>query len=262
MARATTWFVRLRHRAGSFLGQYPAIYLPAARLSHRLATTIDARRTHQRNPDARPPPLGPSTDVVIEGFPRSANTFAVAAFRLAQPADVRIAHHRHAPAQVLGAAKIGVPALVLIREPEEAILSYVTRHPEIGMRQALKDYIRFYERVLPHRGRFVCATFKEVTSDFARVTRRLNDRFGTSFEEFVHTDEHVQEVFRRMDRYHAVRFGGEETFASMGARPSDERIPLMDAQRAEFHGESLSQERARAHALYEILARPEADSPR
>ena len=35
--------------------------------------------------------VGEDTDIVIEGYPRSANTFAVAAFRLAQPATPRIA---------------------------------------------------------------------------------------------------------------------------------------------------------------------------
>ena len=40
------------------------------------------------------------TELVIEAFPRSANTFATVAFQLSQPAPVRVAHHLHAPAQV------------------------------------------------------------------------------------------------------------------------------------------------------------------
>ena len=37
------------------------------------------------------------TELVIEGFPRSANTFAVLAFDYAQPDDVKLAHQLHAP---------------------------------------------------------------------------------------------------------------------------------------------------------------------
>ena len=43
------------------------------------------------------------TQMVIEGFPRSGNTFAVFAFRHAQRRDIRVAHHLHAPAQVIRA---------------------------------------------------------------------------------------------------------------------------------------------------------------
>jgi hypothetical protein len=46
-----------------------------------------------------------TTQLVIEGFPRSGNTFAVVAFEQAQRQSVRIAHHLHAPAQVMLAAR-------------------------------------------------------------------------------------------------------------------------------------------------------------
>ncbi|MEW6059376.1 MAG: hypothetical protein AB1551_04425, partial [Actinomycetota bacterium] len=67
-------------------------------------------------------PLGPSTDLVIEGYPRSANTLAVSAISAAQPGPIRIAHHLHAPGHVIAAIRRGVPVLVLVREPEEAVI--------------------------------------------------------------------------------------------------------------------------------------------
>jgi len=56
------------------------------------------------------------TEVVIDGFPRSGNTFAVVAFRQAQSRRVSVAHHGHVPALAIEAHRRGVPALVLIRE--------------------------------------------------------------------------------------------------------------------------------------------------
>src|SRR5207247_8264431 len=45
------------------------------------------------------------TEICIEGFPRSGNTFAVIAFQQAQTRTVSIAHHVHAPGSVIGAAR-------------------------------------------------------------------------------------------------------------------------------------------------------------
>src|SRR2546427_7470725 len=58
---------------------------------------------------------GPGTDILIEGFPRSANSFSVAAFRLAQGPPVEVAHHTHAPANAIAAFRRHIPALILIR---------------------------------------------------------------------------------------------------------------------------------------------------
>jgi len=68
-----------------------------------------------------------ATELVIEGFARSGNTFAVAAFSLAQPRPVRLAHHLHAPAQVLLAARMGIPCIVLVRDPVDAVASRLIR---------------------------------------------------------------------------------------------------------------------------------------
>ena len=57
------------------------------------------------------------TQIVIEGFPRSGNTFAVVAFQQAQRESVRVAHHLHMPAQVIRAAHLGIPILLLVGSP-------------------------------------------------------------------------------------------------------------------------------------------------
>lgn len=117
-----------RFSARSFVGQYPFPYLMLQRLRPRRRHLVVAR----------------DTEIVIEGYPRSANTFAVAAFMLAQERPVKMAHHLHAPAQVIRAVKWGIPTLLLIRQPEDAVLSLLIREPGISAERALRDYIRFY----------------------------------------------------------------------------------------------------------------------
>jgi hypothetical protein len=171
---------RARHRCRARLSESPALYLPFARLKY---------------PGPSPEVISSATELVIDGYTRCASTFAVYALQLAQPVPVRLAHHLHAPAQLVAAARAGVPALAVIREPREAILSQLVREPDVDMRDALVAFTRFYRRLLPCRDRMVVAGFEEVTKDFGAVTRRVNDRFGTAFAEFEPTEQNTSRCF-------------------------------------------------------------------
>jgi hypothetical protein len=166
------------------LAEWPALYLPLARVKYR-----------------RPGPqvVGRDTKLVIDGYTRSAVTFAVFAFQMAQDLPVRVAHHLHAPAQLIEAARRGVPTLAVIREPEEAILSAMIREPYVGTKAAFAAYARFYERLLPYRSAMVAAGFEDVTSNFGSVIRKVNERFGTRFREFEHTPQNVQACFNLVE---------------------------------------------------------------
>ena len=171
---------RARHRLRTRFAESPALYLPFARLKY---------------PGPSPEVISSATELVIDGYTRCASTFAVYALQLAQPVPVRLAHHLHAPAQLVAAARAGVPALAVIREPREAILSQLIREPDVDMRDALAAFARFYRRLLPWRNRMVVAGFEEVTKDFGAVTRRVNDRFGTAFAEFEPTEQNTNRCF-------------------------------------------------------------------
>ena len=171
---------RARHRFRTRLSESPTLYLPIARVKY---------------PGPSPEVISPATELVIDGYTRCASTFAVYALQLAQPGPVRLAHHLHAPAQLVAAAQAGVPALAVIREPREAILSQLVREPDVALRDALIAYTRFYRRLLPCRDRMVVADFDEVTTDFGAVTRRVNDRFGTAFAEFEPTEQNTKRCF-------------------------------------------------------------------
>jgi hypothetical protein len=160
---------RVRHRVRTLASEHPVVYLPFAR---------------RKYPGPSPRVVGPGTQVVIDGYTRSASTMAVYAFQLAQPAPVRVAHHLHAPAQLMAAAKRGLPTIAVVREPRGAVLSQVVREPGVDLLDALYAYRRFHASLMTCRRSFVIADFAEVTGDFGSVVRRVNDRFGTSFGVF------------------------------------------------------------------------------
>jgi hypothetical protein len=209
----------------------------------------------RRGPGQFLAPIRAETEIVIEGFPRSGNTFVVAAFHQAQrPLDVKIAHHAHVPAQLIEAVRRSVPALALVREPEEAVLSFVVREPGLGVRQVLRGYVRFHEPLLALRRGVVVATLDQATSDLGPVVQRVNRRFGTTFVPFQHTPENVARVMAMIERGDLNTFGSAAMAERGGGRPSGTREPLKDALRTEYRSGSLAGLRRRAERAYATLA--------
>jgi hypothetical protein len=199
----------------------------------------------------------PDTQLVIEGFPRSGNSFARRAFVMAQNESFdksRIAHHMHVPAQVVRAARWRIPTLVLLRRPKDAVLSFAVWDP-ISVDQALRYYLSFYQTVEKYRDAYVLGLFEEVTEDFGQVIKRMNDRFGTTFSLFRHDEENVGKVFAGMETYARTKYGGTQWERKLH-RPSAVKERMK--HEIEHDLENPKQERliAEAEAVYDRLTNP------
>jgi hypothetical protein len=198
-----------------------------------------------------------ATEICIEGFLRSGNTFSVIAFQHAQPRVVSIAHHVHAAGAVIAAAEMGTPTLVLIRQPEESVLSYVIRWPSLTIGQALRGYIRFYGPLVPYRDRFVVGRFEEVTTDLGGVIRRVNERFGTDFVPYECSEENEREVRAELDAWDANTHRREGGAAELGrGRPTREKQARKAVLRDAYRAPSRTRTRAHAEALYRTITSP------
>ncbi len=124
---------------------------------------------------------GPGMDFVIDGFPRSGNSFAHYALLHCGRRDMRIAHHVHAPAQIIIAARLGIPALVVLREPAEAVAGALVKNPRFRAADLLCAYRLYYASLLPLAAHFVVSPFEVAIEDFGAIIARLNARFGTDF---------------------------------------------------------------------------------
>ena len=254
---------RVRHRVRTQIFEYPALYMPFARYKYR---------------GHSPEVLSSQTELVIDGYFRSANTFSVHAFQMSQERPVRLAHHLHAPAQLITAARRGVPVLLLLRKPEGAILSELL-YDNVALPDALDAYSRFHTCLLPYLDSFVVGEFEQVTHDFGSVIRQLNARFGTSFAEFKHTDETARETFELMNlrgTLSEIVYSFESGLISLEELrrqipdlerqaqpqhfrrawvPSEDRARLKPALQERWHDPSMSQRRARAESVYrQVLA--------
>jgi hypothetical protein len=206
----------------------------------------------QRRPNHHP--AGPDDQIVIDGFPRSANTFSSHAFSFANP-GVRMSHHMHAPANILLAVRHGVPTIVVIRNPADAVLSEVIREPRKRLRRALTEWISYYtlvRRVVDH---VVLADFAVVTSDYAFVIAEVNRRFNTNFNLYHNSPESDQMVFESIEATGRAKGWTGTQLDLQVPRPSRQRVSHKAALQAELARPELRGLLERAEALYgELLA--------
>lgn len=118
---------------------------------------------------------GPDTDLVIEGYPRSSNSFTIWMLRLLQGEGphLKIAHHIHAIENLRLGVHFGKPLVVLARPAEDAILSYII-YSDQTVEFATERYLQFFRGVLSLPVRPVVIPFDMVTQDFNQVVSRIN----------------------------------------------------------------------------------------
>ena len=223
---------RVRYRTRQRISRIPWLYCPLARMR---------RPQHFINRHS---------DIVIEGFPRSGNTFATQAFRLSQPRPMTVASHMHVPIQVSLAVRWGIPCILLVREPEAAVVSYVLFHPHLTVNEALFEYSRFYRELSPHIDGVVVADFSLVTSDFGAVVDRVNEKFSRTFHRFVHSPENVNRCFDGME--HRMRARGKFDENRVG-RPSEAREQKKVKVREELQGPESEESLREAKNVYQWL---------
>ncbi len=223
---------------------------PFTRRSWRYRTRMIMRTARERIGDdpallpivLRATPLGTArqltdqTSLVIEGFPRSGNTFAYFAVCHAANEENRsleVSSHVHTPSAVKAATARRIPTVVVIRRPLDAVTSLLIAAPHVPFDRAILEWSHHHQEIWPYRDRFLTATFQQVTTDMGSVTQRLGRLFGTHLPQYQPSEVNDAEVFASIEQNHQVLHGGTENVVP---RPSSarqaERIWLEDQLKA------------------------------
>lgn len=192
-----------------------------------------------------------STEIVIEGYPRSANTYAVLAFEKSQKRPVKIAHHHHSPEQVLRGVRLRIPVCVLIRSPEGAVKSLLTRDRDLSPQIAIRKYINFYSAIFPYTNSIVVATFEQVIENFSSVIQRINAKFHTNFKLFAQNEKFEADIFAKIDMLNEKLFDGNTEFLS---RPHFDHPNMQKVVDLSQYSELLRDARS-TYASFEKFAR-------
>ena len=178
-----------------------------------------------RSPELRAVLTRPTSDVCVEAFPRSANTFLVEALRLRTKEPIKIAHHLHDFIQVHRAIKFGVPVVIILREPLDAFISFKLKFPKLDLRTMHRVYMSFYAAILQHSQYCRIVLYEDVVTRPEMVIGRIHDWLGLDPVPGLRLDRDA--VFDAIDEAKRKREGeappGNVRFATSLARPTAEK---------------------------------------
>ena len=114
-----------------------------------------------------------NTDICLEGYPSSANSFVYNVVKKAFEGK-NVSHHTHTISNVKKAIKLNVPTLVLIRSPKEAISSRCVRF-EIKTEEAIIQYYEFYKFIEKVRDKIFLLCFEEAVNKTSSAMREFEE---------------------------------------------------------------------------------------
>lgn len=169
------------------------------------------------------------TDLVIEGFPRSGNTYCAETFRLVGGPGFEVVSHVHHVAQVKSSIRRGVPTILVVREPVGCLASYLVAGPHATVRGVLREYIAYHEGLHRQIPSCMVVDFAELTSDVDAAIGRANRLFGMDLR-MLSSLGTTEDVFEAIEQDHLDRYKGAAEMTL--PKPDAERRAINDRYRA------------------------------
>lgn len=153
------------------------------------------------------------TNIVIEGYPGSGNSFVAKFVKYRHKGSLKIADHIHLPAQIKQAVSLNKPVLLLVRYPDDAVLSYVAKQILAGrskgdfhwlsdhdlirrLRHSLVYYTSYHDQAKNFRNKIFLATFEEVVQDLSAILSSFNQRFNINLDDSPLTHKEQSRYFQ------------------------------------------------------------------
>ncbi|MEM8893609.1 MAG: hypothetical protein AAGC88_03460 [Bacteroidota bacterium] len=120
------------------------------------------------------------TNLMIEGFPRSGNTFLYSIISDFQTETLRIAHHLHTLSQIKNALRLNTSAVIMVRDPIDAIVSFKIRNPYVGFATLANYYLKYHSFLLDklEAENLLIVDFQKCINSPNETIKAINDKFN------------------------------------------------------------------------------------
>lgn len=190
-------------------------------------------------------------DILVEGFPRSGNTYSEMMMKLTQPNIGRLYSRGHHPILLHETIRAGKPAILVIRHPRAAVLSWALSWGAVKKAEVanvLDIYINYHRALLGIVPQIAVIEFDELTKDFKGCVRTI----ATFWERDMRTDfeepNAEAEAFKLIDE-RIVQEDGRMNEMRVN-RPSQAREQAKPLIEAVFREPEIERLLAEAKALY------------
>ena len=194
-----------------------------------------------------------STDLVIEGFPRSGNTFTTFAIEDASGHELTIASHVHQPCQIKLALARGLPTVFVVRDPVSALASFLVYDRRFSASTVIGEYRSYHRELVPYAERLLICEFDEVTSHISSVIDRINQRYFLQIPPFDEEPSNVERVLAQIERRHKLVHPGIDPVQSAASPQADRRKVNEEMREALLHPRNAAQ-LADAQELFEFFS--------
>jgi hypothetical protein len=198
------------------------------------------------------------TEIVLEGFPRSANTYMYWFFVTAQQREVKVGHHLHSSYQIRTAVRYGIPCVFLIRDPLDCVASAILRDARMDAGTLLRAYRTLYSAAVHYADDMLIVPQKAAVEDPNLVIKAINERFGRAFDTLP--QERLNEVYERINARHLSDWKLSEPDPTRLALPSAQKEaakePIAEAIRKQ-HAALLEECQTRFESLRRLAWKPE-----
>lgn len=173
----------------------------------------------------KPLPNPRQIDLMVEGYPRSGNTYAEHMLRIMCP-GLRWISHTHSVGTLLWAQKHGIPSLLLVREPQEAAVSlYIYRMQQVALRICFKEWEIFYRNARKLDAVSFVSFDSLISNTEASLCSALSKiGLASSIKEPLPPNPRVSfESSHDHDKWHLRKVRGIHFGEEQGNRPSERR---------------------------------------
>ena len=162
------------------------------------------------------------TSFVLEAYPRSGNTFSIDFIRHTNTEKkLTIAHHTHNHNNILLGIHFGIPTIVLIRDPLDAISSYMIYSGK-NVETAAKNYYDFYSPLLKYKDSICYIKFEDIINNMNLVIEKINRTFCFDLNKSTNLVSD-NEIVKNMDRDRAKKNRSESEYIRTVGAPTKER---------------------------------------
>lgn len=192
------------------------------------------------------------TDLLIDGFPRSANTFAYVFIELTQPVK-KLAHHVHLPVQYYRSIKFKSPAVLLIRNPVDAAVSMFIRRPTYFPYFIFLYYYLFHKKISKIKNAILIVKFEDVISDPNLIIRKLRSKGYSGFDEVELTQNLMEKIIKRVDELDMINQNDSEIKNHTVARPTEYRKIISEKIREELSSKRYNRISIKCNFIYNSI---------
>jgi hypothetical protein len=170
-------------------------------------------------------------DLMIEGYPRCANTYTWYSFLISQQSKIvhtetltivpystgiRLNGHTHQVSVIIHAVLKKKPVCLLIRKPDDAIVSWELAYGEdfeevqgdsFSLEERIDYYIHFHEKLKPYKHLMYIAEFDRVTQNFKGIVKDLNSTYALDLCLDFNEDEIKEKVTQEIHHFNTTSSG-------------------------------------------------------